>query len=70
MTGSVRRCATVKHSVKHVRRSMSSAEFVAIRRRTHNGEERQMALFMDVHNVHRQAHGLIADEIYPVTEHA
>jgi hypothetical protein len=30
---------------------MSSAEFAAIRRRTHNGEERQMPLFMDVHNV-------------------
>ena len=37
---------------------------------------KQMPLFMDVHNaeaantVHRQAHGLVADEIYPVSEHA
>lgn len=39
-----------------------------------------MSLFMDVHNVdggvsaadavHQQAHGLVADEIYPVTEHS
>jgi hypothetical protein len=29
-----------------------------------------MGLFMDVHSteVHRKAHGLVADEIYPVTE--
>src|SRR5205814_7577366 len=48
---SVRRRAAVKHSVKHVRRSMSSAESAAIRRRTHDGEERQMPLFIDVHNI-------------------
>lgn len=24
----------------------------------------------DAHRVHREAHGLVADEIYPVTEHS
>ena len=29
-----------------------------------------MALYMDVHElVHREAHGLVADAIYPVSEH-
>src|SRR5262249_23406395 len=114
----------VKHGFKHLPSLMSSSEFAANVRRTQDREERQMPLFMDVHNleggvsaadaagaheadlatqgaygvnylrywvdeeagkifclvdapdaeaantVHRQAHGLVADEIYPVTEHS
>src|SRR5215472_270082 len=115
---------TIKHNVKHVRCSVSVIRSSRRSGRAHDGEERQMPLFMDVHNieggvseadvagaheadlatqgahgvnylrywvdeeagkifclveapdaeaantVHRQAHGLVADEIYPVTEHA
>ena len=116
--------AAVKRRVKHLTCSVASSEHAAITRRAHDREDKQMALFMDVHNieggvsaadaagahqadlatqapygvnylrywvdeeagkifclvdapdaeaanaVHRQAHGLVADEIYPVSEHA
>ena len=115
--------ASVKRGVKHPPCSLVSSGIAAITRRAHDREDKQMALFMDVHNVeggvsaadvagaheadlatqgaygvnylrywvdqeagkifclvdapdaeaantvHRQAHGLVADEIYPVSEY-